>query len=381
MQITATHSANTTTLQLVGKFDIDAVPAVETALQSSRSIRLQLNLKDCTYISSAGLRVLLATQKSLSSENRNIELIQVPKPILDILDTTGLRTILPTQPLLRDINLDDCELLAAGVCGQCFRIDEETIVKVYNEGVAPEVAEQEKHYAREAFLLGIPTALSYDVVNCGNRTGIVFEMLNAELFSRIIARNPEQLDDHARKLASIANHIGSIRPSTPAFPDMKQRMRNFLHQAETDLPKTDIDLLLSKLEEIPDDDHCLHFDLHTSNIMIKDNEPLLLDLGDLSTGSYLFDVGVLATIYADPASGICERVTQLPGDFGLRFFKRFCDHLFATKPPADRDFFEKNLNFFRALRPIYNTTFLPHFRKTWIPRLKDEILPLIRAEA
>lgn len=65
-------------------------------------------------------------------------------------------------------------------------MDTETVVKLYNEGVEPHIAEQEKQYARAAFVMGIPTAISYDVVSCGTRSGIVFELLDAELFSAVI---------------------------------------------------------------------------------------------------------------------------------------------------------------------------------------------------
>ncbi len=380
MQITAKTQNNSTTLYLDGRLDIDTCSDVETAIRSAQGQTLLLDLRLCPYISSAGLRVMLSTQKAFSREGKQFELINVPKPVIEILDVTGLKDLLTTRPIRREINLEECEFLSAGVCGECFRMDPETIVKVYREGVSQEVAEQEKQFAKAAFMLGIPTAISYDVVSCGTRTGVVYEMLNAGLLSEIIASSPEKIADHARTLAGIAKQIHSIKGDKSGFPDIKQKLRGALGQMESHLPGEDVHMLLKRLENIPDDDHCLHFDLHSSNIMIKDGEPLLLDLGDFSTGSYLFEIGVIAAIYSKPSSGVCQRVTKLPGDLGLKLFNHFCESYFANKPPEDLEFFRRNFNFLQALRPMFASTFLPSFGETWIPRLRDELLPLIRAE-
>jgi hypothetical protein len=99
----------------------------------------------------------------------------------------------------------------------------ETIIKLYNEGIAPEVAEQEKQFARAAFIAGVPTALSYDVVTCGSRTGVVYEMLDARLFSALIRATPDRIGEHGALLAQIAPHIplqagGSFDLSRPEGP-------------------------------------------------------------------------------------------------------------------------------------------------------------------
>jgi len=380
MTLRSILDGDTTTLQLEGHLDLHTAPDVAVALHAATGKGIRLDLEGCRYISSVGLRVLMAAHKELVGQGRTLELTQVQKPVLDILEITGLRGMLRVHPLLRRIDLAGCELLAAGVCGECYRIDDETVVKVYNEGVAPEIAEQEKQLAKAAFTLGLPTALSYDVVTCGRRTGVVYEMLNAELFSRIILRDPEGLEGHAARLADIAHQIHGVRASKGLLPDLKEILRGDIARLDGVLSRGDVDLLLGRLERIPDDDRCVHFDLHTSNIMIRDNEPMLLDLGDLSTGSYLFDLGLLATIYGNPDSGVCERVTRLPNEMGRRLFEGFCRSYFARRPDSDAEFFRRNLHFLSVMRPIHVATFLPHFQETWFPRLKEVLMPLIRAE-
>jgi uncharacterized protein (TIGR02172 family) len=151
-------------------------------------------------------------------------------------------------------------------------------------------AEREKEYAKAAFVLGIPTAISYDVVACGSQTGVVYEMLDAELFSVVIRADIDNIPTHGRMLAAVAKAIHEVEPAPGVFPDIKERFRGYIREMDFFLSADDIAFLLRKLEEIPDAGTCVHFDIHSSNIMIRDGEPVIIDMGDLSTGSFLFDI-------------------------------------------------------------------------------------------
>jgi aminoglycoside phosphotransferase (APT) family kinase protein len=137
----------------------------------------------------------------------------------------------------------------------------------------------------------------------------------------------------------------------------------------------EIALLHRLLETIPDADTCVHFDLHTSNIMIRDGEPVIIDMGDLSRGHYLFDIGLLCTIYGFPETGICEMATKIPAADGLRLLERFLVHYFADKPEDEYRFFQRNKYFLAALRLIYSCTFLPKLKADSARIIKDTLLP------
>lgn len=130
MTLRSILDGDTTTLQLEGHLDLHTAPDVAAALHAATGKGIRLDLEGCRYISSVGLRVLMAAHKELMGQGRTLELTQVQKPVLDILEITVLRGMLRVHPLLRRIDLDGCELLAAGVCGECYRIDDETVVKV-----------------------------------------------------------------------------------------------------------------------------------------------------------------------------------------------------------------------------------------------------------
>lgn len=373
MDITSQRIEQRLTLALCGRLDATSAPTLEAALQLEGIRELVMDLQACDFISSAGLRGVLKAIKDTAKVNASLVLVGAQPNVMSVLEVTGLTRLVTVKPKAREISIEGLEFISAGMCGQCFRIDRETIVKLYNEGVEPRIAEQEKEFAKAAFVMGIPTAISYDVVSCGNRTGVVYEMLDAQLFSQLIRDDPQAVDAHAKTLADVARMIHTT-PGDPAlFPDIKHRLRGAIRQMDF-LSAPQIDILLGKLESIPDADTCVHFDLHTSNIMMREGEPVLIDMGDMSIGSYLFDVGLLCCIYGLPELGSSEVVTKVPNDTGAKLWQGFIKYYFADKPPEEFEFFQRNRHFLASLRLVYTITAVPPAKDLLVSLIKDKLL-------
>jgi uncharacterized protein (TIGR02172 family) len=381
MQISAQRVNDRLTVALAGRLDTGTAPMLGRELDRElEGVRhLVLDLDACRYVSSAGLRELLRARKRLASVEGTMLLTNVSRDIQDILDITGFSKLIPSQRKVRQISLEGLEFLSAGVCGECYRLDPETIVKLYNEGIGADIAEKEKQFAKAAFVLGIPTAISYDVVACGSRTGVIYEMLDATLFSAVIRNDLQDIDHHARLLARVARTVHETRADPAVFPDLKESFRRYIGQMDFFLSAGEIALLHRLLETIPDAETCVHFDLHTSNIMIRDGEPVIIDMGDLSRGHYLFDIGLLCTIYGFPETGICEMATKIPSADGLRLLERFLVHYFAGRTEEEYRFFQNNRYFLASLRLIYSATFLPSLRAESARIIKDMLLPRMAA--
>lgn len=375
MHITANRVGDTLTLGLDGRLDIATAPLLEQQTDQPGIRSLIIDLGACAYVSSAGLRELLRAQKRLTAAGGSVQLVNVTRAVQDVLDMTGLARLLPSRRQLREISIDGLEFLSAGVCGECYRLDRETIVKIYNEGIGADVAEKEKTFAQAAFLAGIPTAISYDVVACGTRTGVVYEMLDATLFSTVIRNDLSNIDRHARTLADITRTVHATKADPAVFPDIKDNLRGYIDQMDFFLTPDEIALLHRKLAGIPDADTFVHFDLHTSNIMIRDGEPVIIDMGDLSRGHYLFDIGLLGTIYGVPELEISEMATKIPDADGVRLFEAFLNEYFAGRPETERRLFEANRYFLSSLRIIYTITFLPALRDRFVRAMKEILLP------
>ncbi len=93
------HTGNHfTTFTLSGRFDAVSAPSIEEAfnrVMEEGSLRFVVNLADLEYISSAGLRVLLATAKKLSKQNGKIVLFSLRKDVHNVLEISGLLGIFP----------------------------------------------------------------------------------------------------------------------------------------------------------------------------------------------------------------------------------------------------------------------------------------------
>jgi aminoglycoside phosphotransferase (APT) family kinase protein len=136
---------------------------------------------------------------------------------------------------------------------------------------------------------------------------------------------------------------------------------------------------MEKLEALPDSDNCVHFDLHSSNIMMQNGELVIIDMGDFSTGSYLFDLGLIYMIYGVPELGLSMLATKIPTEEGLAFWNHFAGHYFADKSAEERALWEENRYFLASLRLIYSVTFLPGLRSELERWIKDILLPRIMA--
>jgi uncharacterized protein (TIGR02172 family) len=380
MQITTDTQGDRRTVVITGNLDSNTAPKLEAQLDVTGVREIVVDFTECPYISSAGIRILLMAHRRMAAAGGKFIARNLSPTVREIFDLTGISRVITITKTAREISIEGRELLSSGVCGECFRLDDETVVKLYKDGVDLGMAELEKRYAQAAFVLGIPTAVSYDVVTCGTRSGIVFELLNAELFSAVIRRDPQQIDRHAKRLADLATSLHAAKGDEEVLPRLKDRIRDYINQLHGVFEPAEIALLLARLEVIPDADTCVHFDLHSSNIMEQDGELVIIDMGDFSIGSNYFDIGLLYLIYGLPELGICALATKIDTAQGVQFWNSFAAHYFAGRPAEERAFFDANLYFLASLRIVCAISYLPFMRDQFCRQVR-ELLPKIALEA
>lgn len=80
---------------------IDSVTAPEFGETVDKNIadvkELVFDFSKLDYISSAGLRVLLSTQKTMTKQGASMKLVHVGDPIMDVLNMTGFVDILTIE--------------------------------------------------------------------------------------------------------------------------------------------------------------------------------------------------------------------------------------------------------------------------------------------
>ena len=88
-------NAEETIIEIVGRLDTITAPALDKTINEDigETKNLVLDVKGMEYISSAGLRVLLATQKKMQKIG-SMKVINVCEEVMEVFEMTGFADIL-----------------------------------------------------------------------------------------------------------------------------------------------------------------------------------------------------------------------------------------------------------------------------------------------
>lgn len=98
MNITKTSEGTKLTLALEGRLDTTTAPQLESEVKGNLAgvTELELDFSKLEYLSSAGLRVILAAQKVMRKQGKMV-VRHVNETILEIFEVTGFRDILTIE--------------------------------------------------------------------------------------------------------------------------------------------------------------------------------------------------------------------------------------------------------------------------------------------
>ena len=201
--------------------------------------------------------------------------------------------------VFREINIEGAEKIGEGAHGEVYRIDEETIAKVYRDSEPMEEIRKEKELSKWAFVKGIPTAISYDIVKAGDRFAVVYELLNARSASKYVNESEENLEDFVEKSVELMKNIHSIEVEPGELPDMKAKTLEWIVKCREYIPDDICDWLKRLTEELPESHTFLHADFHLKNIMIVKGELMLIDMETLCMGDPIFEMATMYNSYIE----------------------------------------------------------------------------------
>lgn len=307
---------NELVIQLDERIDYSNATQVEEEIleivKQHEELPLCLDAEKLTYISSAGLRIILKLKKS---NLPGFSIRNVSAQVYEIFEMTQLNTILDIQRKQRVISIEGCEEIGSGAAGTVYRLDEETAVKVYHGGpdTLPKIeAEQKK--ARQALFCGVPTAIPFDIVRVGDSYGAVYEMINAHTLNDIVQKEPERLPEVIEQYAGFILKLHSIEVHEGQFPEARYIFVNNLEEFSNWLSPEVVAALRVLLKAMPATRHLIHGDIQMKNVMLSGDEMILIDMDHLSFGDPVFE---FASLYASYI--VYNEVSPLNSDlfFGL----------------------------------------------------------------
>lgn len=98
MRIEKNQEGKKLNLAVIGRLDTTTAPELEQELKESLEgvKELILDLAGLEYISSAGLRVLLAAQRRMNKQG-SMKLVNVNELVMEVFEVTGFSTILTIE--------------------------------------------------------------------------------------------------------------------------------------------------------------------------------------------------------------------------------------------------------------------------------------------
>lgn len=322
-----TGTENALVIALSGRIDSGNSAQIEEMIQARRNgcdtAAVVLDMEDLEYISSAGLRVILRLKKSCPG----LRLVNVNPEVYEILQMTGFTEIMTVEKAYRTVSVEGCEVIGEGANGKVYRIDRDTVVKVYKNADALSEIQHEREVARLALILGVPTAISYDVVRIGDSYGSVFELLDAHSFAKILAEEPERMDWCVQEYASMLRKVHSIAVPEGKLPALRDKVLGAVERLKPRLPEGCGDKLERMILDLPECNTMLHGDYHTKNIVLSGGEVLLIDMDTLSVGHPIFELAQMYNSYV----GFSEYEPEI-----VRRFQGF-------SPEVAREFWHRSL--------------------------------------
>ena len=285
------------TIRLEGRIDSNNAPDVEKELtgilEEAKADDVVFDAEGLEYISSAGLRVMLHVRKKYPG----MSIVNVKSDVYEIFDMTGFTEMIDVRKAYRVVTVDENEIIGRGANGSIYRIDQDNVVKVYNNADALGEIQHEREVARLALILGIPTAISYDVVRVGDSYGSVFEFLNARSFAQILRDEPEKLDWCVDEYVEMIRRIHGTEVPPGNLPDIKDIVVSWAEFMQDYLPEASAKKLMDLVNAVPQNDHMIHGDYHTKNLELQNDEVLLIDMDTLAVGDPIFELASMFNAY------------------------------------------------------------------------------------
>lgn len=341
-----------------GRVDASNAAEVEKEVAAARAaapgMRPVIDAENLEYISSAGLRILLRLRK----EEADMAVINVSPEVYEILEMTGFTEMMTVKKAYRHLSVDNCEIIGRGANGAVYRYDPETIIKVYfNSDALPEI-QRERELARKALVLGINTAIPYDVVRIGESYGTVMELLAATSLSKMIKKDPEQLELPLKYYVDMLRQIHSTQVQPGDMPDMKQVALDWAAFDRDYLPEDLGNRLYSMVEAVPKQHTMLHGDYHTNNIMVRDDEALLIDMDTLCTGHPIFELGSMFNAFVGFSEADHDVVLNFLGfsyETSMTFWRRALAMYLGTEDKTRIDEVERKAKIIGYMRLLRRT--------------------------
>jgi uncharacterized protein (TIGR02172 family) len=309
---------------------------IDEVLSSSKFQTLNLDFAKLNYISSAGLRIIL----KIKQKHDDSHVINANLDVYDVLQMTGFTNIMDVKKAMREMSIEGAEIIGEGFFSTVYRIDKDTIIKVFNRTSDEKQIERELKLAKQAFVLGIPTAISFDIVKVKDKLGVRFEMLDCMSLKNAFIKYPEKYDELLNKYVDLLKKINTTECFDPSVPSIKKFFLEKVEAIKHLLDEAHYEKLLGLMKSVPERSTFVHGDCHFKNIMVQGEDFLLIDMDTLSVGHPIFELANLRCPYVafeEDAPGNCEQFFGMKAEYCVKLYDDIIRLYFGKEDEAIKD--------------------------------------------
>ena len=205
----------------------------------------------------------------------------------------------------RKIDLKDYVQIGEGGNGKTYENPSEPdyILKLNKKGLNNlEFVKKEFEVSKAVESLGIQVPKMYEIVQVGDAYATISQRIkDKKSLSRICHDQPERLEEMITILCEKGKELFSTPCNTDIFPSRKQQVLKGIEKTRF-ISRKNRRIIRSFVESIPENNHCVHGDFQTGNIIKSGNEYYWIDLDRFAHGDPMFDVGHVYLIFNTYAS-------------------------------------------------------------------------------
>lgn len=314
MNYTLEPKDNNLIIKISGRVDTNSIKAFENEFFANDIVNSYdtyiFDFENVNYISSTGLRFFLKTSK----KDKKLSIINVSLEVYEIFEITDFIEMFPIQKAYRKISVDGCEIIGRGANGIVYKIDSETILKLYIKPDVLDKIKSEREHAKYALIMGIPTAISFDIVKVGDLYGMIFELIDAKSIASILKDDPTKLNEYLPEYVKVLKTIHSIEYAENEklhLPKSKELFTEWIANIHDSLPKDIITKLINFTDSLPEANTLIHGDCQPNNLMVTNDEIIFIDMDTLAVGDPIFELAFLYSALI--GFGICDPDDNIMG--------------------------------------------------------------------
>jgi tRNA A-37 threonylcarbamoyl transferase component Bud32 len=185
------------------------------------------------------------------------------------------------------MELDNLPRIAMGGQAEIYDLGDGTILRLMYRSQDATTAEYEFKVLKSISRAGLCIPRVFELVEAAGRPGIVMEKIQGPTMMSMFQRRPGRLFAYIRELADLHTALNNMR-APEGILNMKTRIAGMVQNAALLSPELKA-FVLDVLSELEDGDRLCHWDFHPGNILMRGNNPYIIDWCNATAGPAVAD--------------------------------------------------------------------------------------------